>query len=115
MNFFDKLNKYDQRISFNIFALNGYLALFLYVYLSFFLGLDFAIWIIWLPVFATITAIYIVAFIVYCVEVVTKYKLPFEFLKNKKYTLVLLFGALISTAYLLFLLVFLASLLFMQF
>lgn len=113
MNFLDNLSKYNQKISFNILALNGYLVLFAYVYLSFSLKSTSADWILWFCIYAIITAIYLIAFIVYCVEVVTQYKLPFCFLKDKRYSFLLLFGALISMIYLLLLLSFVASLLFM--
>ena len=107
MNLLDKLSRYNQRISFNIFALNGYLALFAFINLSFFLKPNSANWILWFCIYAIITAIYIVAFIVYCVEVVTQYKLSFTFLKNKQCTLILLLGALISMIHLLLLIMFL--------
>ena len=113
MKFLDKLNKYNQRISFEIFTLNGYLALFGYIYLSFFIEPNYVDWILWFCIYAIITAIYIIAFIFYRVEVVTQYKLPFEFLKNKRYSFILSFGALISMIYLLLLLSFVVSLLFM--
>jgi len=101
MKFLDKLNKYNQRISFNIFALNGYLVLFVYACLSFFLKPNSADWILWFCVYAIITAIYLIAFIAYCIEVVTQYELPFTFLKKKHYSFILLFGALVSLIYLL--------------
>ena len=113
MNFLDKLSKYNQRISFNIFALNGYLVLFTYVYLSFFLKPQYTDWILWFCIYAIITAIYLIAFIVYCVEVVTQYWLPFAYLKNKRYTFILLLGALISMIYLVLLIMFFALPLFM--
>ena len=106
MNLLDKLNKYNRKISFNIFALNGYLALFAYVYLSFFLESNSADWILWFCIYAIITAIYLIAFIVCCVEIVTQYKLPFGFLKNKRYSFILLFGTLVSMIYLLLLIMF---------
>ena len=113
MNFLNKLSKYNRKISFNIFALNGYLVLLAYVYLSFFLKSNSADWILWFCIYAIITAIYLVAFIVCCVEVVTQYKLLFAFLQKKQYTLILLFGAFISMTYLLLLIIFFALPLFM--
>lgn len=113
MNFLDKLNKYSQRISFNIFALNGYLVLFAYIYLSFFLKPNSADWILWFCFLGIITAIYIVAFIAYCVEVVTQYRWRFGFFENKQYIFVLLSGALISIIYILILMIFFALPLFM--
>ena len=113
MNLLDKLSKYNRKISFNIFALNGYFLLFAHVYLSFFLKSNSADWILWFCIYAIITAMYLIAFIVYCVEVVTQYKLPFAFLQKKQYTLILLFGAFISMTYLLLLMMFFALPLFM--
>lgn len=113
MNLINKLNKYNQRISFNIFALNGYLVLFAFVYLSFSLKPHSTDWLLWFCIYAIITAIYLIAFIVYCVEVVTQYRLPFAYLKNKRYTFILLFGALISIIYLILLIMFFALPLFM--
>ena len=113
MNLLDMLNRYNQKISFNIFALNGYVILFAYVYLHFFLKPKSTDWILWFCICAIITAIYLFSFIVHCVEVITQYKLPFGFLKNKLYSFILLFGALISMIYLLLLLSYLVFLLFM--
>ena len=113
MKFLNKLSKYNQKISFNIFALNGYLVLLAYIDLSFFLKSNSADWILWFCIYAIITAIYLIAFIACCVEIVTQYKLPFAFLQKKQYTLILLFGAFISMTYLLLLMMFLALPLFL--
>ena len=109
MNFLDKLSKYNQRISFNIFALNGYFALLMLLKPLLINGL------VWLCLNAIVVSIYLITFIVYCVEVVTQYKLPFTFLKNKCCSFILLFGALVSIIYLLLLILFFALPLFMQF
>lgn len=106
MNFLDKLSKYDQRISFNIFALNGYFALLMLLKPSSMHGIT------WLWLNAIVVSIYLIAFIAYCVEVVTQYKLLFGFLKNKRYLFILLFGALVSITYLLLLILFFALPLF---
>ena len=74
MNFLNKLSKYNRKISFNIFALNGYLVLLAYVYLSFFLKSNSADWILWFCIYAIITAICLIAFIVCCLEIVTQYR-----------------------------------------
>ena len=113
MNLLDRLNRYNQKISFNIFALNGYLTLFAFIYFSFFLKPNSADWILWFCIYAIITAIYLIASIVYCIEVVTQYKIPFAFLKNRRYSFILLFGAIVSTIYLLLLIMFFALPLFM--
>ena len=107
MNFLDKLSKYNQSISFNIFAFNGYITLLVYIYFSFFLEPKSTDWILWFCICAILTVILLFAFIFYCVEITTKYKLPFKFLKSKQYTFILLFGALISIIYLLLLIMFL--------
>ena len=113
MNLLDKLNKYNQKISFNIFALNGYFIFLIFIYWNFLIEPDYS-YVALLFIFnAIITSIFLIAFIVYCVEVVTQYKLPFTFLKNKQYTFILLFGALISMIYLFLLMMFFALPLFM--
>ena len=138
MNFLNKLSKYNRKISFNIFALNGYFIFLIFIYWNFLIEPDYSYvalififnaliisifliafivnsvdWILWFCIYAIITAIYLVAFIVCCVEVVTQYKLPFAFLQKKQYTLILLFGAFISMIYLLLLIIFFALPLFM--
>ena len=113
MNLLDKLSKYNQKISFNIFALNGYVALLIYIYWTFFITSSYAVLPFLIIFNALIISIFLIAFIVYCVEVVTQYKLPFAFLQKKQYTLILLFGAFISMTYLLLLIIFFALPLFM--
>ena len=107
MKFIDKFNKYSQRISFNIFAFNGYFTLLMLLKPSSMHGIT------WLWLNAIVVSIYLITFIVYCVEVVTQCKLPFGFLKNKRYLFILLFGALVSIIYLLLLILFFALPLFM--
>ncbi len=100
MKFVDKLNKYNQKISFNIFALNGYNIMLIFIYWTFLTEPDYS-YIPLLIIFnAIITSVFIVAFIVFCIEIITQYKIPFGFLKYKQYSLVLLFGTLISIIYL---------------
>ena len=113
MNLLDKLSKYNQRISFNIFALNGYFIFLIFIYWNFLIEPNYS-YIALLFIFnALIISIFLFACIVYCVEVVTQYKLPFAFLQKKQYTLILLFGAFISMIYLLLLIMFFALPLFM--
>lgn len=107
MNFLDKLSKYDQRISFNIFALNGYFALLMLLKPPSMHGIT------WLWLNAIVVSIYLITFIIYCFEVVTQYELPFTFLKNKCCSFILLFGALVSIIYLLLLILFFVLPLFM--
>ena len=109
MKFLDKLSKYNQRISFNIFALNGYFALLMLLKPLLINGL------VWLWLNAIVVSIYLITFIVYCVEVVTQYELPITFLKDKHCSFILLFGALVSIIYLLLLILFFVLPLFMQF
>ena len=106
MKFLDKLNKHNQRISFNIFALNGYVALLIYIYWTFFVKSSYVVLPFLIIFNALIISIFLIAFIVYCVEVVTQYKLSFGFLKNKRYSFILLFGTLVSMIYLLLLIMF---------
>ena len=113
MNLLDRLNKYNQKISFNIFALNGYVIFLIFIYWNFVIEPDYSYVALIFIFIAFITSIFLIAFIVHCVEVITQYKLPFGFLKNKLYSFILLFGALISMIYLLLLLSYLVFLLFM--
>ena len=113
MNLLDKLSKYNQRISFNIFALNGYFIFLIFIYWNFLIEPDYSYVALIFIFNALIISIFLIAFIVYCVEVVTQYKLPFAFLQKKQYTLILLFGAFISMTYLLLLIIFFALPLFM--
>ena len=113
MNLLDMLNKYNRKISFNIFALNGYFIFLIFIYWNILIEPNYS-YIALLFIFnALIISIFLFAFIVYCVEVVTQYKLPFAFLQKKQYTLILLFGAFISMTYLLLLIIFFALPLFM--
>ncbi len=113
MNLLDKLSRYNQRISFNIFALNGYFIFLIFIYWNFLIEPDYSSVALIFIFNALIISIFLIAFIVYCVEVVTQYKLPFAFMKKKQYTLILLFGAFISMIYLLLLMMFFALPLFM--
>ena len=113
MNLLDKLNKYNQKISFNIFALNGYFIFLIFIYWNFLIEPDYSYVALIFIFNALIISIFLIAFIVYCVEVVTQYKLPFAFMQKKQYTLILLFGAFISMIYLLLLMMFFALPLFM--
>lgn len=113
MNLLDKLSKYNQRISFNIFALNGYFIFLIFIYWNFLIEPDYSSVALIFIFNALIISIFLFAFIVYCVEVVTQYKLPFAFMQKKQYTLILLFGALISIIYLILLIMFFALPLFM--
>ncbi len=113
MNLLDKLSRYNQRISFNIFALNGYFIFLIFIYWNFLIEPDYSYVALIFIFNALIISIFLIAFIVYCVEVVTQYKLPFAFMQKKQYTLILLFGAFISMIYLLLLMMFFALPLFM--
>ena len=113
MNLLDKLSRYNQRISFNIFALNGYFIFLIFIYWNFLIEPDYSYVALIFIFNALIISIFLIAFIVYCVEVVTQYKLPFAFMQKKQYTLILLFGAFISMTYLLLLMMFFALPLFM--
>ena len=42
MNFLDMLDKYNQRVSFNIFALNGYIVFFIFIYWNFLVEPDYS-------------------------------------------------------------------------
>ena len=106
MNLLDKLSKYNQRISFNIFALNGYSIFLIFIYWNFLIEPDYSYVALIFIFNALIISIFLFAFIVYCVEVVTQYTLPHRFLKSKQYTFILLFGTLISMIYLLLLIMF---------
>jgi hypothetical protein len=103
--FLDKLSKFNQNISYIIFALNGYLALLLYI--IFHMDSDNANVVAFFLFNATITAILCFTGIVWCIEQITKYKIQFVFLKHKPCTIILLFGAIISTIYLFLLALFL--------
>ena len=113
MNLLDKLSRYNQRISFNIFALNGYFIFLIFIYWNFLIEPDYSYVALIFIFNALIISIFLIAFIVYCVEVVTQYKLPFAFMQKKQYTLILLFGAFISMTYLLLLMMFFALPLFL--
>ena len=113
MNLLDKLSRYHQRISFNIFALNGYFIFLIFIYWNFLIEPDYSYVALIFIFNALIISIFLIAFIVYCVEVVTQYKLPFAFMQKKQYTLILLFGAFISMIYLLLLMMIFALPLFM--
>ena len=115
MNFLDKLSKYNQRISFNMFALSGYFVFLIFIYWTFFMPSSYANLPFLIIFNASIISIYLITFIVYCIEVVTQYELPFTFLKDKCCSFILLFGALVSIIYLLLLILFFALPLFMQF
>ena len=112
MNLLDKLSRYNQRISFNIFALNGYFIFLIFIYWNFLIEPDYSYVALIFIFNALIISIFLIAFIIYCVEVVTQYKLPFAFMQKKQYTLILLFGAFISMIYLLLLMMFFALPLF---
>ena len=98
--FLDKLNKFNQNISYNLFALNGYFALISHIYVCFIMEHDYVSWIAVFLFNATLMAIYCLIGIIWCIEQITEYKLPFAFLKHIVCTIVLLFGAIISTIYL---------------
>jgi hypothetical protein len=93
--FLDKLNKFNQNISYIIFTLNGYFALYPFIALAL-EKIGYEIYILYM----LITAIYCFAGIIWCIEQIIEYKLPFAFLKHIVCTIVLLFGAIISTIYL---------------
>ena len=95
--FLDKLNKFNQNISYIFFALNGYLALSLYI--IFRTDSNNANLVAVLLFNATLMAIYCFIGIIWCIEQIIEYKLPFAFLKHISCTIVLLFGAIISTIY----------------
>ena len=42
MKFLDKLNKYNQKISYNIFALNGYNIMLIFIYWTFLTEPDYS-------------------------------------------------------------------------
>ena len=42
MNLLDRLNKYNQKISFNIFALNGYVIFLIFIYWNFVIEPDYS-------------------------------------------------------------------------
>lgn len=113
MKFLDKLYKYSQRISFNIFAFNGYIIFFIFVYWNFLVEPDYSYVSLLFIINAFIISIFLIAFIAYSIEVVTQYKIPFAFLKNRRYSFISLFGAIISTIYLLLLIMFFVLPLFM--
>ena len=93
----DKLNKFNQNISYIIFSLNGYFALISHIYMCFIMEQDYLSWMPFLLFNMTITAIHCFTGIIWCIEQITEYKLPFAFLKHILCTIVLLFGAIIST------------------
>ena len=107
MKFLDKLNKYNQNISFNIFALNGYNIMLIFIYWSFLIKPDYSYIPLLIIFHALIITIFIIAFIAYCVEIITQYRLSLGFLKHKKYSFLLLLGTLISIIYLVLLIIFL--------
>ena len=96
--FLDKLNKFNQNISYIFFALNGYLALLLYI--IFRTDSNNANLVAVLLFNAMLVAIYCFIGIIWCIEQITEYKLPFAFLKHIICTVVLLLGAILSTIYL---------------
>lgn len=96
--FLDKLNKFNQNISYIIFALNGYFAILLYIICR--IDPDNADVVAFFLFNATLLAIHCFTGIVWCIEQITEYKLPFVFLKHISCTIALLFGVIISTIYL---------------
>ena len=98
--FLDKLNKFNQNISYIIFALNGYLAVLVNIYLFYIMPSGSASGMIGFIYNLIIIAIYFFAGIVWGIEQITEYKLPFNFLKHTLCTVFLLIGAIISTLYL---------------
>ena len=98
--FLDKLNKFNQNISYNLFALNGYFMIFLNAYLFYIMPSSTASGMIGFIYNLIIIAIYLFIGIAWCIEQITEYKLPFAFLKHISCTIVLLLGAILSTIYL---------------
>ncbi len=90
--FLNKFNKFNQNISYIIFALNGYFALYPFIALAL-EKIGYEIYLLYM----LITAIYCFAGIIWCLEQIFEYKLPFAFLKHILCTIVLLLGAIIST------------------
>ena len=102
MKLLEKVNKYNQYLSFNFFAINGYFALFLLIYLNFFIEHTTGSWILWFCFNAIIISIYIISYMVNCVESIMEFKLSFMFIRSRIYSFVLLFGAILSIVYLIF-------------
>ena len=96
--FLDKLNKFNQNISYIFFALNGYLALLLYI--IFRTDSNNANLVAVLLFNAILMAVYCFIGIIWCIEQITEYKLPFVFFKHISCTIALLPGVIISTIYL---------------
>ncbi len=99
--FLNKLNKFNQNISYIIFSLNGYFALYPFIALSL-EKIGYEIYLLYM----LIAAIYCFAGIIWCIEQIIEYKLPFAFLKHISCTIVFLLGAIISTIYLCLLAIF---------
>jgi len=98
--FLDKLNKFNQNISYIIFTLNGYFALVLHIYMVNIMEQDYVSFIAFFLFYAITIAIDCFAGIIWCIERTFEYKLPFAFLKHISCTILFLLGAIISTIYL---------------
>lgn len=98
--FLDKLNKFNQYISYNLFALNGYFMILLNAYLFYIMPSSTASGMIGFFYNLIIIAIYFLTGIVCCIEQITEYKLPFKLLQSRLLTILLLPGAILSTIYL---------------
>ncbi len=98
--FIDKFNKFNQNISYIIFAFNGYLALIFHIYMFFIMEHDYVSWILVFLFNAILMAVYCFIGIIWCIEQITEYKLPFAFLKHIICTVVLILGAILSIIYL---------------
>lgn len=104
--FLDKLSKFNQNISYIIFALNGYFALVLHIYMVNIMEHDYVSFIAFFIFYAVAIVIDCFAGIIWCIERVFEYKLPLVFLKHILCTIVFLLGAIISTIYLFLLVLF---------
>lgn len=124
MNFFEKINKFNQYISFHIFAFAGWIALFVKIYLyriycqelqKYGSPGDWGDGFAWLTIGASVLAlsVFIIAFIIFLFERVFNFKIKNKFLlENKILKIFRYIGSIFSLIYLSLIFVFLFYVIF---